>query len=76
MIDCAIRLTKLLETLQDIPFLALMIIREIYYRLLIDSQGEAALHVAAKDGNMQRIAEVIKRIKEDLASLNRGIIFE
>nr|WP_269635092.1 AraC family transcriptional regulator [Mastigocladopsis repens] len=34
LIDCAIRLTRLLDTPQDIPFLAPMIVREIYYRLL------------------------------------------
>ncbi|KAM3101320.1 AraC family transcriptional regulator N-terminal domain-containing protein [Phormidesmis sp. 146-12] len=31
LIDCAIRLTQLLDTPQDIPFLAPMIIREMYY---------------------------------------------
>lgn len=31
LIDCAIRLTRLLDAPQDIPFLAPMIIREIYY---------------------------------------------
>jgi hypothetical protein len=46
LIDCAIRLTKLLETPQDIPFLAPMIIREIYYRLLTGEQGEAVRQIA------------------------------
>ncbi|MBD1997317.1 AraC family transcriptional regulator [Leptolyngbya sp. FACHB-541] len=65
LIDCAIRLTKLLETPQDIPFLAPMIIREIYYRLLIGEQGEAVRQIATSGSNMQRIAEVIKRLKAD-----------
>ena len=65
LIDCAIRLTKLLDTPQDIPFLAPMIIREIYYRLLMGEQGEAVRQIATSGSNMQRIAEVIKRIKTD-----------
>jgi AraC-like DNA-binding protein len=63
LIDCAMRLTKLLETPQDIPFLAPMIIREIYYRLLVGEQGEAVRQIATSGSNMQRIADVIKHIK-------------
>lgn len=65
LIDCAIRLTKLLDTPQDIPFLAPMIIREIYYRLLIGEQGEAVRQIATSGSNMQRIAEIIRQIKAD-----------
>ncbi|HEY9655780.1 MAG TPA: AraC family transcriptional regulator, partial [Crinalium sp.] len=65
LIDCAIRLTQLLETPQDIPFLAPMIIREIYYRLLMGEQGEAVRQIATSGSNMQRIAEVIKLINAD-----------
>lgn len=65
LIDCAIRLTHLLETPQDIPFLAPMIIREIYYRLLMGEQGEAVRQIATSGSNMQRIAGVIKLIQAD-----------
>ncbi len=65
LIDCAIRLTRLLDTPQDIPFLAPMIIREIYYRLLMGEQSEAVRQIATSGSNMQRVAEVIKRIKVD-----------
>ncbi len=68
LIDCAIRLTRLLDTPQDIPFLAPMIIREIYYRLLIGEQGEAVRQIATSGSNMQRVAEVINRIKADFTS--------
>ncbi|MGL4618355.1 MAG: AraC family transcriptional regulator [Chroococcidiopsis sp.] len=67
LIDCAIRLTQLLDTPQDIPFLAPLIVREIYYRLLIGEQGEAVRQIATAGSNMQRIAEVIKRLKADFA---------
>ncbi len=65
LIDCAIRLTQLLDTPQDIPFLAPMIVREIYYRLLMGEQGEAVHQIATSGSNMQRIAEAIKLIKAD-----------
>jgi AraC-like DNA-binding protein len=67
LLDCALRLTRLLDTPQDIPILAPMIIREIYYRLLIGEQGESVHQIATSGSNMQRIAEVIKRIKTDFA---------
>lgn len=65
LLDCALRLTKLLDTPQDIPFLAPIIIREIYYRLLIGEQGESVRQIATSGSNMQRIAEVIKFLKTD-----------
>ena len=65
LIDCAIRLTRLLDTPQDIPFLAPIIIREIYHRLLMGEQGEAVRQIATSGSNMQRIAEVINRIRVD-----------
>jgi AraC-like DNA-binding protein len=65
LIDCALRLTKLLDTPQDIPILAPMIIREIYYRLLKGEQGESVRQIATSGSNMQRIAEVIQFIKAD-----------
>jgi AraC-like DNA-binding protein len=67
LIDCALRLAKLLDTPQDISFLAPMIIREIYYRLLMGEQSEAVRQIATAGSNMQRIAEVIKDIKAELA---------
>jgi AraC-like DNA-binding protein len=67
LLDCALRLTKLLDTPQDIPILAPMMIREIYYRLLTGEQGEAVRQIATSGSNMQRIAEVIKLLKTDFA---------
>jgi AraC-like DNA-binding protein len=67
LLDCALRLTKLLDTPQDISMLAPMIIREIYYRLLMGEQGESVRQIATSGSNMQRIAEVIKLIKTDFA---------
>ncbi|MEH2084703.1 MAG: AraC family transcriptional regulator [Nostoc sp.] len=71
LIDCAIRLTRLLDTPQDISFLAPMIIREIYYRLLISEQDEAVRQIGTFGSNMQRVAKVIKLIKADFTKLLR-----
>ncbi len=67
LLDCALRLTRLLDTPQDIPILAPIIIREIYYRLLMGEQGEAVRQIATSGSNMQRIAEVVKLIKANFA---------
>ncbi|WP_148125953.1 AraC family transcriptional regulator, partial [Chroococcidiopsis cubana] len=45
-IECALRLVKLLDTPQHSPMLAPLIIRELYYRLLIGEQGEAVRQIA------------------------------
>jgi AraC-like DNA-binding protein len=65
LLDCALRLTRLLDTPQDIPMLAPMVIREIYYRLLTGEQGEAVRQIATSGSNMQRIAQVIQYMKTD-----------
>lgn len=67
LLDCALRLIRLLDTPQDIPILAPMIIREIYYRLLIGEQSEAVRQIATSGSNMQRISAVIQSIKVDFA---------
>jgi AraC-like DNA-binding protein len=68
LLDGALRLTRLLDTPQDIPILAPMIIREIYYRLLSGEQSEAVRQIATSGSNMQRIAAVIRHIKADFTN--------
>lgn len=65
LIDSATRLTRLLDTPEDIPFLAPMMIRELYYRLLMSDQSEAVWQIATSGSQMQRIAEVINQIKAE-----------
>jgi AraC-like DNA-binding protein len=67
LLDCALRLTRLLDTPQDLPVLAPMVMREIYYRLLTGEQGEAVRQIATSGSNMQRIAQVIQQMKTDFA---------
>lgn len=65
LIECATRLTRLLDTPEDIPFLAPIMIRETYYRLLMGDQSKAVWQIATSGSHMQRIAEVIKQIKAE-----------
>jgi AraC-like DNA-binding protein len=65
LLDCALRLMRLLDTPQDIPMLAPLIISEIYYRLLMGEQSEAVRQIATSGSNMHRIAAVIQSIKAD-----------
>jgi AraC-like DNA-binding protein len=65
LLDCAIRMTRLLDTPQDLPVLAPMVIREIYYRLLTGEQGEAVRQIATSGSNMQRIAQAIQHMKTE-----------
>lgn len=71
LIDCATRLTQLLDTPQDISFLAPTIVREIYYRLLMGDQNEAVWQIATSGSHMQRVAEVIKQIKAEFTKTLR-----
>ncbi|WP_413168124.1 AraC family transcriptional regulator N-terminal domain-containing protein [Capilliphycus salinus ALCB114379] len=77
LMECTLRLIKLLDTPQHISMLAPLMIRELYYHLLLGEQGEAVRQIATSGSNMQRIALAIQQIKsnftqpmriEDLAS--------
>lgn len=65
LIECVLRLVKLLDTPQHIPMLAPIMIRELYYRLLVGEQGDAVRQIATSGSNMQRIASAIKLLKAE-----------
>lgn len=65
LIECVLRLVKLLETPQDIPILAPIVLREFYYRLLMGEQSKAVRQIATSGSNMQRIASAIQLIKAE-----------
>ncbi|MGL5941428.1 MAG: AraC family transcriptional regulator [Waterburya sp.] len=67
LLDCVLRLTRLLDTPQDLPILAPIVMREIHYRLLTGEQGEAVRQIATPGSNMQRIAQVLQYMKTDFA---------
>ncbi|MGL4880750.1 MAG: AraC family transcriptional regulator N-terminal domain-containing protein, partial [Waterburya sp.] len=65
LFECVLRLVKLLDTPQHISMLAPLIIRELYYHLLIGEQGKAVRQIATSGSNMQRIASAIKLLKAE-----------
>ena len=67
LIDSVLRLTRLLDTPKDIPLLAPMILREIHYRLLTGEHAASVMQMAVTGSNMQRIADVIKKMKAEIA---------
>jgi AraC-like DNA-binding protein len=65
--DCVYRIGKLLDTPQDIPLLAPMTLRELYYRLVTGEFGALVSQIAIKDSSMQRVAKVIHLLKTNLS---------
>lgn len=63
--DCVLRLMSLLQKPRDIPLLAPMIKREIYYRLLNGEHGPKIAQISIAGSNMQRINTALKKIKND-----------
>ena len=73
LIECVLRLVRLLETPQDIPILAPMMLHELYYRLLVGEQSKAVRQIATSGSSMQRIASAIQLIK---AEFNQSLRIE
>jgi AraC-like DNA-binding protein len=67
LLDAVLRLVRLLDTPEDIPLLAPLVIREILYRILQDEQGDSVKQIAMIGSHAQRIAKVIHLIKQDFA---------
>lgn len=63
--DCALRLARLLDSPQDIPLLAPMIKRELYYRLLTGAHAASIAQLARAGSAMQRIAMAIRELKSN-----------
>jgi AraC-like DNA-binding protein len=71
LIEGVLRLVKLLETPRDIPILAPMMLRELYYRLLIGEQSEAVRQIATSGSSMQRIASAIQLLQAEFTQSMR-----
>lgn len=67
LLDAMVRLLRLLETPQDIPVLAPLVLREIVYRLLMGEQGTRLRQMALASSHTQRIAKAINWIKRNYA---------
>lgn len=67
LFDAVARLVQLLDTPGDIPVMAPLIKREIFYRLLQSPQAESVRQIVLAGSQMQRIGKAIERIKRDFA---------
>jgi AraC-like DNA-binding protein len=64
LLDGFLRLVRLLDTPQDIPVLAPLILRELHFRLLQGEQHGRLAEMAIGDGRLRRVAGAISWIKE------------
>ncbi len=71
MIDCALRLMRLLETPQAIPVLHPAILRELYYWLLTGPEGAVFRHLALPDSHTRRIGRAIQLMRQEFAATVR-----
>jgi len=58
-----LRLLRLLRTPQDVPVVAPLAVREIYYRVLMGDLGPRLRELAVADTHAQRIARAIDLLK-------------
>lgn len=68
LIDCALRLMRLLKTPHAIPALYPSIMRELYYWLLTGPDGAAIRRLTLPDSHTQRIARAIHVMRKEFAS--------
>lgn len=61
------RLIDLLDEPADIPILAPLIEREIFYRLLVGEQGARLRQIASAGSQSQQIARAVDRLKRDFS---------
>jgi len=64
ILDAILRLTRLLDTPQDIPFLAPIYVKEVLYRVLQGQYGDALSQMAVEGSSTYRIREAIEFIVE------------
>ncbi|MGH8032816.1 MAG: AraC family transcriptional regulator [Luteimonas sp.] len=75
LLDDALRLLRLLDTPQDAAVLAPLVLREIYYRVLVGDLGHRLREIAAVDGRSQRIARAVEMLKRSyLRPLNIDVM--
>jgi AraC-like DNA-binding protein len=66
MLDALLRLARLLDAPQDIPVLAPMAVREIYYRVLRSEDGHVFAQIATAGSHIQKVALVIEQLRSDI----------
>jgi AraC-like DNA-binding protein len=66
LLDAALKLVRLLDTPDEISFLAPHITREIVYRLLKSEQGARLNHLLTSEGDMRRITRTVNYLREHI----------
>ena len=66
LMDAVVRLTELLRKPAQIAVLAPLILREIFYKLLLSEQGGLLRRIAADSGKVQRVAAGLAWLKRNL----------
>jgi len=72
LLDAALKLIRLLDTPDEINFLAPLIIREIIYRLLRGEQGARLSHLLISEEDNRRISRAVEQLRENLDRWRRG----
>ena len=67
MVDALLRLVRLVEAPDDLPFLAPMIHRELLYRVLQSEHGQVLRQFARADSRLSQIQRAVKWIRAHLA---------
>lgn len=67
LLDAVIRLARLLRKPAQIPILAPLIRREIFYKLLLSEQGGLLRRMAADSGKVQRVASGLAWLRRNVA---------
>lgn len=64
LMDAVLRLMRLLDTPQDLPVLAPMALREIFYRVLMGDLGHRLRALALTDSRSSRIAKAVAVLRQ------------
>ncbi|HEY8561512.1 MAG TPA: AraC family transcriptional regulator [Pyrinomonadaceae bacterium] len=67
LLDAIVKLARLLDTPDEMKFLAPLIVREIVYRLLKGEQGARLSHLVAVEGDARRISRAVRQLRENIA---------
>ena len=66
LLDAALKLSRMLDTPDEIKFLAPLIIREIIFRLLKGEQGARLSHLLHSEGDTRRISKAVERLRQNI----------
>jgi AraC-like DNA-binding protein len=66
LLDAVVKLARLLDTPDEMKFLAPLITREIIYRLLKGEQGARLSHLITSEGDTRRISRAVRQLRENI----------